>query len=609
MNPKRQSVLFLLVMSALSSLLFYSCANRGMGPQGGPKDETPPKVLKEKPLNGSLNVEPKQIVVEFDEYIQLDKVSDNVLVSPPQQRPPEVKAVGKKLQVNFAEPLLDSTTYTIDFGAAICDNNEKNVFEGYSFSFSTGDVIDTMQISGLVLNAEDLNPISGVIIGVHTDTADSALTTMPFTRIARTDSEGFFSIKNLKHGTYRLHGLQDVSKDYLYQPGEGLVIYDSLLTPVCHQEWLTDTLWTDSLTVDTVTQQLTTVYEPDNLLLFFFREDKQRHYFVRALREQPHYFTLYFAAPQDSLPQLQPIGDDWMQYAICQPNLTNDTIVYWLVDSAAIKMDTIAFEMTYLKSDSVYQLQPQTDTVRAIYRAPRISEKARRQMERNKKTPRVAISTNGKSPFEIYTPLQLNTATPLTEIDRTKISLYQEIDSLKKPLSFSLVPTDSASMHYEISYPWEAESTYGIAIDSAALTDVYGSVNEVFTASFKIRSLDEYSTLVINVEPFTPQAMIQILDEKDQVVRTLPALEGGTKFQYLSPKSYYVRMFIDYDGNGVWTTGDFLLHRHPEPVYYFHSKLTLRANWDFEETIRYLERPQDEQKPDELIKDAAAAKK
>ena len=121
--------------------------------------------------------------------------------------------------------------------------------------------------------------------------------------------------------------------------------------------------------------------------------------------------------------------------------------------------------------------------------------------------------------------------------------------------------------------------------------------------------MDEYSTLVINVEPFTPQAVIQILDEKDQVVRTLPALEGGTKFQYLPPKSYYVRMFIDYDGNGVWTTGDFLLHRHPEPVYYFHSKLTLRANWDFEETIRYLERPQDEQKPDELIKDAAAAKK
>lgn len=607
---KRHYILLLcLFVCTLSVLLLHSCANRGIGPQGGPKDETPPKVVKETPLNGSLNCKPEEIVVAFDEYIQLDKVSDNVLVSPPQQRPPEVKAVGKKLQVTFAEELLDSTTYTIDFGAAICDNNEKNVYEGYSFSFATGDVIDSMQIAGIMLNAEDLNPISGVIVGVHTDTADSALTTTPFTRIARTDADGYFNIRNLRRGNYRLHGLQDVSKDYLYQPGEGLAIYDSIITPHCHQELLTDTVWADSLTVDTVIQQMTTIYEPDNLLLFFFKENKQRHYFVRALREKPHYFTLLFAAPQDSLPKVLPIGDDWLQYAICQPNLTNDTIVYWLTDSAAIKMDTIAFEMSYLKSDSLYQLQPQTDTVRAIYRAPRISDRARAQMERNKKITRIEVSSNGKSPFEIYNPLTLRMTTPLTHIEKDSIILYQEIDSVRHPLDFTLVPVDSAHMHYRIYYPWQAEGLYGLEMDSAALTDIYGNVNEDFNTTFKIRSLDEYSTLTVRIEPFQQQAVIQILDDKDKVVRALPAHEDGVRFEHLSPKSYYVRMFIDYDNNGIWTTGDYLQHRHPEPVYYFHSKLTLRANWDFEETFRYLELPQDEQKPLELVKDAATVKK
>ena len=607
------------VAAAIIALCIVGCANRGSGPQGGPKDETPPKIMKETPENGTLNYQKKTITVQFDEYIQLDKVQDNVLISPPQQRPPEVKAIGKRLSVEFEEDLQDSTTYTIDFGAAICDNNEKNPLRGYTFSFATGDVIDSLQIAGLMLNAEDLNPISGIIVGVHNNMEDSALQTEPFVRIGRTDADGYFTIKNLKAGNYRLYGLQDVSKDYLYQAGEGLAIYDEVISPVCHTEIKRDTIWKDSIEIDSIISVPKVIYEPDNIILMFFNEDKQRHYFQRVYREQAHFFRLVFAAPQDSLPQIRPLLEetdsvDWWQYVLCQPNITYDTITYWLTDSAAIRLDSLHFEMTYMKSDSLYELQPQTDSIYAVYRAPRLSERAKAQLAKNKKQTRVDLQFAARSPFDVYPPIILTSQTPLDSLREDMFHLYQKVDTVNQPVPIDIQATDSTHTRYQITPQkykntyWEAEQNYEWVIDSAAVKDIYHNVNEVKKGNFKIKSLDEYSTLSIKLEPFDSRAIIQILDEKDAVVRTLPAAENGTKFEYLQPKSYYFRIFIDIDGNGKWTTGDFLTHRQPEPVYYFHSKLTLRANWDFEETFRYLELPQDEQKPEELWKDASQTK-
>ncbi len=630
-------------ITCIMAVIVAACANRGMGPQGGPKDETPPVMVTETPLNGAVNVHPENIQIYFNEYVQLDNVAENILMSPPQQRPPKVSAVGKKVVIAFDEELKDSTTYTIHFGSAICDYTEKNPLEDYSFSFSTGSVIDTMQIGGLMLNAEDLNPISGIIVGIHTEQptsnlnpdsipSDTLFTTTPFERIGKTDKEGYFSITNMKHGNFRLYGLADASSDYIYQPGEGLALYDSIITPRCHREMVTDTLWTDSIAenwidgekmldtlevIDTIMTYEATIFEPYNLLLMYFNENKQRHYFVRALREKPHYFTLLFAAPQDSLPHIQPITLDsiptdsvpnWLQHTMWQANATKDTITLWLTDSSVIKQDTLAFEMTYLKSDSIYQLQPQTDTVRAIYRAPRISAKAKEQMEKNKKEPRIEVKTNAKSSFEIYQPFTCQFTTPVKHVITDSLQFYQMVDTVKKPLPFDFLPTDSSYMTYQVLYPWEAEQTYGFEADSAAFFDIYHSPNNALNATWKIRSLEEYSTLRIKIEPFDAQAIIQVLDEKDQVVRTLPAAAEGTLFEHLAPKSYYLRLFLDKNNDGEWTTGDYLTHRQPEPVYYFSSKLTLRANWDFEETFRYLAKPIEQQKPKELQKDASAKK-
>ena len=162
MNRTNRHIIPILLSTLLVGM--FACANRGVGPQGGPKDETPPKMVKEEPLNGTVNYSGKKIEITFDEYLQLNDVANQVLISPPQQRPPDVRAVGKKVTVTFDEDLRDSTTYTIDFGAAICDNNERNPLQGYTFSFATGPEIDTLQVSGLLINAENLNPIANVYV-------------------------------------------------------------------------------------------------------------------------------------------------------------------------------------------------------------------------------------------------------------------------------------------------------------------------------------------------------------------------------------------------------------------------------------------------------------
>lgn len=617
-------------------LVLSSCANRGIGPQGGPKDSIPPKVLKEIPVSGTLNYTGKRVEIHFDEYLQLDDVSKHVLISPPQQRPPEVKAIGKKVILVFDEQPKDSTTYTIDFGNAICDFHEKIPLEGYSLSFSTGDHIDSLEINGYVVNAEDLNPVSGVITGIHANFHDSAFSTIPFTRIGKSDANGFFSIKNIREGTYRLYGLNDVSRDYLYQPGEGIAFLDTFLTPTCHSEIEQDTTWRpavvlDSLgkdtialrEIDTIQSVNYTYYEPSGMLLWFFKEDKTRHYFQRCYRDKAaHYFRLQFAAPQDELPQIRALRPsevdstandsawvDWTPYALLQANEGKDTLIYWLTDSVAIKQDSLIFEMTYLKSDSVYNLVPQADTVYAVYRAPRISEKARAQMEKHKKEPILSISSNASSKFDINKQLILNSPTPIATWEKDSLHLFQKVDTIYKPLAFTFTPMDSAKMRFAVNYKWEPEKMYELRYDSAAFHDVYGVTNKAGKEQMTVKSLDEYSTLTIKLSPFEPKAVLQLLNEKDEVVCTLPAKEEGAKFEFLEPKAYYLRLFIDENGDQKWTTGDWATHRQPEMVYYFPSKLSLRANWDFEETFDYTAVPQLDGKPQELLKDAAEQKK
>ena len=620
----RKNYIYILLIALLAC---SACANRGGGPQGGPRDTIPPALVKETPMNGTLHFNAKRIEVQFDEYIQLTDIQKNVMISPPQLNPPEVKAIGKTLSVVFNEELQDSTTYTIDFGAAICDYNEKTPIDSYVYSFSTGDFIDTLAISGRVYNAENLNPMPEILVGIHSNHSDTALNTMPFARITRSDSEGYFTIHNIHEGTYRLYALNDISRDYMYQPGEALAFSDSLITPYFERREVQDTLWRDTLGIDPgtkdtlFTQQIDTIqtvmrtfFLPDSLVLWYFEEDKQRQYFKGVYRDEPHAFTLLFSAAQDTLPTIRSMKPsevdslaidtawvDWMSYTLLQHNATFDTITYWLTDSLAIAQDSIYIEMTYLVTDSIYNLVPQTDTVLAVYRRPRMSEKAWESLQRQKRERKLELKSNASSRFEIYDTIRLISPFPVDSIDMDKIHLVQTIDSTVKSLSFDMVARDSLQQTLMLLTTLEPEQSYQLTIDSAALFDIYGKCNDSTAYKYKLKSLDEYSTLLVKMAHFDARARIQLLDDKDEVVRELPATKEGAKFEYLTPTTYYLRLYIDYNEDGKWTTGDWLKKRYPEPVYYFPSKLKLRANWDFEENFDHLAVPQTNSKPRALV--------
>ena len=187
--------------------------------------------------------------------------------------------------------------------------------------------------------------------------------------------------------------------------------------------------------------------------------------------------------------------------------------------------------------------------------------------------------------------------------------LFQKLDTVYKPLPFKFVSLDSARLRFKVDFPVESEQMYEFRYDSAAFTDIFGFSNNAGKEQLKVRSIEEYSTLLIKMAKYDSRIRLQLLDDKDQVVRELPALPEGTKFDYIEPKTYYLRMYIDENGDSKWTTGDWATHRQPEKVYYFPSKLSLRANWDFEETFDYEAKSQLDSKPQELLKDASEQKK
>ena len=673
---------YIYLWMVLAALCLRACANKGMGPQGGPKDTTPPDILNVTPANGSVNFSGNTIVIQCNEYLQMKDAANQVLMSPPQRRTPTVKALGKKVVVTFEEPLRDSTTYLIDFGKSICDLNEGNPIESYAYAFSTGPQIDTLQMSGVLINAENLNPISDMLIGIHDDLRDSAFLNKVFVSIARTDEKGHFTLRNLHAGKYHIYALNDISKDYVYQPGEGLAFSDSLFIPIAIDTFVidvpeqktdslpldslpqdsaairlpadtfpekndslpaqsnaiaivlpadssvasvdssaivlpADSVLPDSLQADTVVQlKKITRYEPSNILLRYFEENKRKMYFVRCLREEPHFFRLLFASPQDSMPRFDSLPPSYIQ-----SSQGMDTITVWLQDSAYIKQDTIEFGMTYQLTDSVYNIRWQPDTIAAIYRAPKLTaqqEAARKREKEKAPKPVLEIKNNASSSFDIYQPLKLTFAWPLEKWESDSLRLWHLLplaegsdpnaERQKDTVDFEFVKLDSCGSQFAIKVAWEAGQQYELEIDSAAFTSIYGVSSDKQVLKLGIKSLDEYATLIMKIQPFNPNMMIQVLSEKDEPVRTLRAQVEGTRFEYLKPESFYVRIYEDLNGDSVWTTGDWLKHRQPEPVYYFDRKLTLKANWDFEETFNYLEKAVLEQKPQELRKDAGGKK-
>lgn len=597
----------LAVVTVIAAL--YSCASIGR-PDGGPLDETPPRFIGSTPAAGALNNTKTKVSLSFDEFIKLEKANEKVVISPPQVQQPEIKASGKKISVNLLDSLKPNTTYTIDFSDAIVDNNEGNPLGNFAFTFSTGSVIDTMEVSGTLLEASNLEPVKGMLVGMHSNLSDTAFTKLPFDRVARTDSRGHFTIRGVAPGKYRIFGLMDADQNFAFsQKSEALAFNDSLVIPRWEERIRQDTTWVDSLTIDTVVERKYTYYLPDNVILRSFKEDLFSQYLMKNERLTPEKFTLYFAAKADTLPVLKGLNFDERDAFIIEKNLTNDTIHYWVRDSLLYKQDTLSLSLNYLYTDTLNQLVPRTDTLNLVAKTvkkavdePKKKKKKKGEEEEPEPTKFLHVSTYIPSTMDVYDYISLSFDEPIASFDSAAIHLKQKVDTLWEDIPFAFEQDSLKLRKYNLYYDWEPGKEYEFSVDSTAFHGIYGLFTDKIKQNIKVRSLEEYGAIYFNVSGCDSIAFVELLDTQDKVVRKVPVVNGQADFYFLNPGKYCARLVNDTNGNGVWDSGEYETKRQPEMVYYYPQILEPKANWEVEQTWDVKALPLDKQKPDELKK-------
>ena len=602
-------------------IIGYSCASVGT-PDGGPYDEMPPKFLGSTPGMHAVNAKEKKLELEFDEFIKLEKAAEKVVVSPPQLEQPEIKVVGKKVVVELIDTLKDATTYTIDFSDAIVDNNEGNPMGHFTYSFSTGEVIDTMEVAGVVLNASDLEPIKGMLVGLHKNLNDSAFNTLPFDRVSRTDSRGRFAIRGVALGKYRIYALMDGNQNYLFDSKtEMLAFSDSIIVPSMLASVRQDTIWKDTLTIDTIKTVNYTRFLPDDIILKAFKEENDRQYFTRSQRDKENHFILQFSAKADTLPTLKGLNFDEKDAFIVETNEGNDSICYWIKDSLVYQMDTLAVQMDYLFTDSLNQLVPKTDT---IYLANKLTkeqrakikkqaeeekEKERKKRERKglqpepEKTAFLTMKVNASSTFDVNQNIQLTFEEPVARIDTSAIHVSVKQDSTWVETPFLFREDSVQPRQYEILAEWQPDKEYQLKIDSTAIVGVYGLHTNKVEQTFKVKRLEEYGTILLNILGAPETGIVELLDNRGDVLRQQSITNGTADFYYLKPDTkYYIRMFDDRNRNGKWDTGVFTDGVQAEEVFYFPKVWEMKANFEFEESWDIHAVPSDKQKLDDIKK-------
>jgi len=600
----------------IAVVILTACASVG-NIDGGPRDEDPPVYVRSNPTPGQKHVSGKNFSIIFNENVQLEDAFNKVVVSPAQIEAPTITANGRRVSIRLHDSLKQNTTYTIDFGDAIKDLNEGNVLDGFALDFSTGDSIDSLRVSGIVLGAQNLEPAQGVLVGAYSNLSDTAIRTLAPDRIARTNQYGQFTIRNLPAGRYRIYAINDINRDWHWDRSENVAFLDDTITPYVSEIDITDTLY-NSAGEDSLVYRKGLQYLPNDLLLSFFNEDYRAQYLKGYKRPERRYITLELGAPTDSLPQISIVdgpsdttlhGLSSEHWGIPIYSSRGDSLTMWLADSAVYRTDSLRLAVRYMKPDSLEQLKWTTDTLRFYYRDPKRSKK---EIEADTLPPALDVlplTLVSGSTQEVYKPLTFSIGQPPASIDTSAIHFEMKVDTLWVPKPFTITP-DSLKpvLQRSISQKWEPGGKYRLNIDSAAITSVYGEHNKAFSQELSVRNLEDYSNLTVRLTGADSTAIVELLSSSGDSIRVARAVDGRAVFRYVQPGSYFLRMFFDTDGNGEWTTG-ILDSIQPEEVAYYPKKIELKRNWDIEQDWDIYELPVDRQKPYPLLKNKPKLKR
>ena len=555
---------------------FMRCANV-VSPSGGPKDTIPPIVLQSVPENQTANFHDKEIHITFDEYVTLNNPNSNIFISPPLEKNPEYRLSGKSLIIKFKEALKPDVTYSINFGEAIKDLHEGNVFKNYSFVFSTGENIDTLTLEGKLLQAVDHKPSADFYVMLYADVNDTlSIDSLPYLMkpyyATKSDKEGNFKFSGLKEGDYLIFALKDENSNMRFDlPNENIAFLDSLVRPIHNAQFImhNDSLYNDSvkqevnkiepivlysfLEEDTVQKLLKKEIVEDGLLRFVFNRPAQ-NVKIEVLESLPDTFNILktYSVNYDTINWYFTPNKDSLLFAVNYDTLINDTTLLSLkprkVGGKKAKTETVSKSLEIKTNIISGKLNPEQDLI-------------------------------------------LTFKEPVTDVMMRDTTWYiVDKDTIINDLNF--VRLDSFGLKYKLDKTFAPEKSYKIIVPDSVFYSFKGVTNDTTEFYFKVPELSQYGNIFVNVElpENVPQIIVELLDDKDKfIARQIVGESKKVEFRYLSPKKYKLKAILDKDGNGRWSSGDYGKKLLPEPVYFHKDVFDVKANWDIdlEESWRF----------------------
>ncbi len=568
--------------SIIRNLIFFSAAYiyasgcaKISAPSGGPKDKEPPVVLKCVPENGAVSFKGREIVISFDEYIVLDRISEKFMVSPPLNKRPDVFTRGKTIHVRFDEKLRDSATYTFYFQDAIRDLNEGNPINNYQFVFSTGPVIDSLSVTGNVYSGLTIDPPENAMVLLYSNLNDSAVRKRLPEYITRSEPNGEFRISNVSQGRYRLYGLVDADNSKNYDNrDEAFAFYPDTVDITPAKNYLP--VVKDTAKVVPVEGKIP--FKPPvegEYQLIMFQAEKKARYLTSSSRKDAYHMIYTLSLPPDTLKFSFRIPGKQADSYYIEKNMTKDTVTVWLTDSSLYHMQLIETIVSFPFTDSLGVIGEKTDTIPMRYVAPRAP-----RGRVVKRTP-YKINTGIAGQVRPDKKIIITAPTPFLPPDTSRILLMglDKEQRFRRPLIFSRDTLNSC--RYFVQTDLKPGKNYLFISDSAAFKSIYGEVSDSTGIRFSVQTPETFGKLILEINGYEGNMIIQLLNNTEKLVReTRITGKGRIEFPLLEPGKYRIRSIFDLNNDGKWTTGDFDTHREPEPVSYYPEELDIRANWE-----------------------------
>lgn len=602
-------------------LVIAGCAQQG-SPSGGPKDEKPPAVLSAEPANYSKHFSASRISIDFDEYIVLDNVNQELVVSPPLEEKPVVKLKGKTLIIDIPGELHENTTYTFNFGNAIKDLHEGNKLQNYEYVFSTGAVLDSLSVRGQLQYAFDRKaPEEPMFIMLYGDLRDSVPLLEPPFYVGRSDDKGQFSVNNLRPDVYKLFAIKDANNNFLFdQPTEEIAFLDSSLivsaeyfkkiieagdsSSVAAQDSTGISLISTAAVPDSGGLSLiSTAAAPDSASvpadsipgykkynsiyvdLFVFTEENTLQYLSDFSRKDRRRLDLVFSRPVSDSFSIKALDTESMpeKWYLMQKGLMKDSISLWIPDSLVYKRDSIYTVVAFTISDSAGMPATRYDTLLFAYR-PSGSKSSKKQATPEKFSVRT-ISKGGQQ--ELNRDLMFTGSVPLSGVEADKILLNMVIDSVETAVPFSLVLDSARIDRAFLKTGWASGSDYHMILYPGAFTSLFGETNDTTELRFKSRDLEYYGNLSLELNNVEIPVILELYSGDKRILTRTITQSGVCLLDYLAPQKYRIKFILDRNGNGKWDTGKYLQKRQPEQTEWFPKEIEVRSNWDQSESYTF----------------------